>query len=209
MWQRMWDADVAEWAELIILSEFEGIIDCFIEFKGIIDLNQIILKILKKVTDAKDGTEKSQHEKDKIKINKDVNVPRRASKPLAGVALDPMTSKQPNQPESSLETNSAFNASKSKEPIPASSSMLSSGDALSVNGHIAKSVLPLENVAISGVHSGKLESDENGSDVFRPNIDMPLANLWTDPCIAFAIQILTGIPCDTKKISESKMVTLK
>ncbi|KAK8682002.1 hypothetical protein V6N13_054399 [Hibiscus sabdariffa] len=116
----------------------------------------------------------NMHGKSMTKINKDVNVPRRASKPLAGVALDPTpklknsspgnyidrTSKQPNQFKSSLETNSALDASKSKEPIPASSNMLSSGGALSVNGHIAKSVLLLENVAISGVHSGKLESDE-------------------------------------------------
>ncbi|KAK8660264.1 hypothetical protein V6N13_051196 [Hibiscus sabdariffa] len=98
--------------------------------------------------DAKDGTEKSQHGKGKTKINKDFNVPRLASNPLAGVALDPMlklkatrayltsinqssavpdgaknsspgncidrTFKQPNQPESSLETNSALDASKSK-----------------------------------------------------------------------------------------------
>ncbi|KAK8548831.1 hypothetical protein V6N12_061735 [Hibiscus sabdariffa] len=95
------------------------------------------------------------HGKSMTKINKDVNVPRRASKPLAGVALDPTP-----KLKSSLETNSALDASKSKEPIPASSNMLSSGGALSVNGHIAKSVLLLENVAISGVHSGKLESDE-------------------------------------------------
>ncbi|KAK8658285.1 hypothetical protein V6N13_036493 [Hibiscus sabdariffa] len=81
--------------------------------------------------------------------------------------------------------------------------MLSSGDALSVNSHIAKSVLSLENVVISGVHSVKLESDENDSDVPRSDIDMPLADLWTDPCIAFAIQTLTRISCDTKKISES------
>ncbi|KAK8657195.1 hypothetical protein V6N13_035448 [Hibiscus sabdariffa] len=187
--------------------------------------------------DAKDGTEKPQQGKGKTKINKDVNVPRRASKRLAGVALDPTpepkatracrtsinqssavpdgaensspgncidrASKQPNQPKSFLETNSALDACKSKEPIPASSNMLSSGDALSVNCHIAKSVLPLENVATSGVHSGQLESDENASDVPGSDIDMPLADLWTDPCIAFAIQTLTGIPCDTQKISES------
>ncbi|KAK8561283.1 hypothetical protein V6N13_149543 [Hibiscus sabdariffa] len=86
--------------------------------------------------------------------------------------------------------------------------MLSSGDALSVNGHIAKNVLPRENVAISGVHSGKLESDEKGSDVPRSDIDMPLADLWTDTCIAFAIQTLTGIPCDTKKSPSQTMVKL-
>ncbi|KAK8685211.1 hypothetical protein V6N13_041217 [Hibiscus sabdariffa] len=81
--------------------------------------------------------------------------------------------------------------------------MLSSGDAPSVNGHIAKSVLSLKNVVISGVHSGKLESDENDSDVPRSDIDMPLADLWTDSYITFTIQTLTGIPCDNKKISES------
>ncbi|KAK8574509.1 hypothetical protein V6N13_034224 [Hibiscus sabdariffa] len=80
-----------------------------------------------------------------------------------------------------VETNSALDDSKSKEPIPTSSNMLSLGDALSMNGHIAKSVLPLENVAISRVHSGKLESDENASDMPGPDIDMPLAYLWVDP----------------------------
>ncbi|XP_039064896.1 methyl-CpG-binding domain-containing protein 13-like isoform X1 [Hibiscus syriacus] len=187
--------------------------------------------------DAKDRTEKSQQGKGKTKNKKDVSVPRRASKRLAAVALDPTSelkttkaclnminqsnvvhdeaknsspgnridraSKQLNQPKSSLETDCALDASKSKEPIPATSNVLSSGDALTVNGHVGKSVLPLGNVAISGVHSGKLESDENFSDVPGSDIGMPLADLWTDPCIAFAIQTLTGIPCDTPKISES------
>ncbi|KAL4274005.1 hypothetical protein GQ457_13G009940 [Hibiscus cannabinus] len=30
-WQYMWDDDVAKWAELIILSEFKGRIDCFVD----------------------------------------------------------------------------------------------------------------------------------------------------------------------------------
>ncbi|XP_039044568.1 methyl-CpG-binding domain-containing protein 13-like isoform X2 [Hibiscus syriacus] len=198
--------------------------------------------------DAKDRTEKSQLGKGKTKIKKDVNVPRRASKRLAAVALDPTSelkttktcrtsinqksvvpdgaensspgncidraSKQLIQPESSLETNCSLDASKSEEPIPVTSNVLSSGDTLTVNGHVGnletktngdedKSVLPLGNVAISGVHSEKLESDENFSDVPGSDIGMPLADLWTDPCIAFAIQTLIGIPCDTPKISES------
>ncbi|KAK8614877.1 hypothetical protein V6N13_068666 [Hibiscus sabdariffa] len=91
--------------------------------------------------------------------------------PLVTVSIGPPNSQST---ESSLETNSALDASKSTESIPA-----------------------------SRIHSRKLESDENGSDVSRSDIDMPLVDLWTYPCIAFAIQTLTGIPCDTKKISES------
>ncbi|XP_039046485.1 methyl-CpG-binding domain-containing protein 13-like isoform X2 [Hibiscus syriacus] len=187
--------------------------------------------------DRKDETEKTRQGKGKTKIKKDVSVPRRASKRLAGVALDPTpelkatrargssinqtsvpdgaensslgncinrTSKQPDLPDSSLETSCALDASKSKEPIPETSNMLPSGDRLAVNGHVGnletktnvdedKSVLPL----------GKLEGDGNASDVPGSNIDMPLADLWTDPCIAFAIQTLTGIPCDIPNISES------
>ncbi|XP_038994092.1 uncharacterized protein LOC120118010 [Hibiscus syriacus] len=187
--------------------------------------------------DIKDETGKTQQGKGKTKIKKDVNVPRRASKRLAGVALDPTpelkatrargssinqsslpdgakisspgncinrVSKQPDLSCSSLETNCALDASKSKELIRATSNMLSSGDMLAMNGHVGNletktnvdkdnSVLPL----------GKLESDVNASDVQVSYIDMPLADLWTDPCIAFAIQTLTGIPCDTPNISES------
>ncbi|KAK8599494.1 hypothetical protein V6N13_077415 [Hibiscus sabdariffa] len=192
-------------------------------------------------------SEESVHASGKTKIKKDVNVPRRASKRLAGVALDTTpelkttrarrssinqssvpdglensspgnyinrASKQPDLPDSSLETNCALDVSKSKEPTPATSSMLSTRDMLAANGHVGnletktnadedKSVLLLGNTSISGVDSGKLESDENASDVPGSDIDMHLADIWTDPCIAFAIQTLTGIPCDTPNISES------
>ncbi|KAL4283638.1 hypothetical protein GQ457_16G008160 [Hibiscus cannabinus] len=43
-WQYMWDDDKTECVELIILSEFKDIIDCFVEFRDIIDLNQKKLK---------------------------------------------------------------------------------------------------------------------------------------------------------------------
>ncbi|MBA0861745.1 hypothetical protein Goshw_000419 [Gossypium schwendimanii] len=186
-----------------------------------------------------DETEKTQQGRSKTKLKKDVSAPRRASKRLAGVALDPTpeiktrarrssikqlsevldgeensspgnrinrASKQLDLLESSLETSFALDASKSKEPILGTSNTVSSVDMLVVNGHVGnletktnagedKSVLPLG--------SRKLESDDKASGVAESLIDMPIADLWTDPCIAFAIQTLTGIPCDTPTISES------
>lgn len=186
-----------------------------------------------------DETEKTQQGRSKTKLKKQVSAPRRASKRLAGVVLDPTlevktrarqssikqlsevldgeensspgnlinrASKQLDLPESSLETSCALDVSKSKELIPAMSNTVSSVDMLVVNGHVGnletktnagedKSVLPLG--------SREVESDDKASGVPESLIDMPIADLWTDPCIAFAIQTLTGIPCDTPTISES------
>ncbi|XVF12473.1 hypothetical protein REPUB_Repub08aG0121600 [Reevesia pubescens] len=123
-------------------------------------------------------------------------------------------SKQPEQLESALETSCALDASKSKELILAPKNMLSPGDRPKVNGNVGnletktqadedKSVLPMGNAAIRGEHSGNVKSDDKASEVPGSIVDMQLADLWTDPCIAFAIQTLTGIPCDTPKIPES------
>ncbi|XWS48432.1 hypothetical protein CRYUN_Cryun13aG0076200 [Craigia yunnanensis] len=196
-----------------------------------------------------DETEQTQQRRGKTKLKKALNIPRRASKRLAGVALDPTpelkttracrsstkqlsevvpdaaensspdscirrASKQPEQLESALETSCALNVSKSKELILAPNNMLSSGDILTVNGHVGnletntkgdgdKDVLPLVNASIPGVHSGKVVIDDKSSEVPGSLGDMPLADLWTDPCIAFAIQTLTGIPCANQKICES------
>ncbi|XWS61144.1 hypothetical protein CRYUN_Cryun07bG0100100 [Craigia yunnanensis] len=198
---------------------------------------------------TKDETEQTQQRRGKTKHKKPLNIPRRASKRLAGVALDPTlelkttrarrsstkqlsevvpdaaensspgrcirrASKQPEHLEFALETSCAVDVSKSKELILAPNYMLSSGDMLTVNGHVGnletktkgdevKGGFPLVSAAIPGVHSGKVESDDKASEVPGSLVDMPLADLWTDPCIAFAIQTLTGMPCDNPKISES------
>ncbi|XVF53628.1 hypothetical protein PTKIN_Ptkin05aG0113900 [Pterospermum kingtungense] len=198
---------------------------------------------------TKDETEKTQQRRGKTKLEKALNIPRRASKRLAGVALDPTpelkttrarrssttqlsevvpdadensslgsgihrSSKQPDQLESDLKTSCPIDACKSKELIQAPNNMVSPGDMLTVNGHVGnletktkgdedEGVLALENAAIPGAHSGKLKNDDNLSEVPESLVDLPLADLWTDPCIAFAIQTLTGIPCDTPRFSES------
>ncbi|XVE64206.1 hypothetical protein DITRI_Ditri07aG0082900 [Diplodiscus trichospermus] len=194
---------------------------------------------------TKDETEKIQQGRSKTKLKKALNIPRRASKRLAGVALDPTpelkttrarrtsikqlsevvpdaaenscinrASKQPDQLESAFKTSSAPDTSKSKEMIPTANNMFYPGDMLTVNVHIGNlgtktkgdentGALPLGNAANLGVHSGKVESDVKASEMPGSLVDMPLTDLWTDPCIAFAIQTLTGIPCGSPKISDS------
>ncbi|OMO97887.1 Methyl-CpG DNA binding protein [Corchorus olitorius] len=127
----------------------------------------------------------------------------------------PSASKQPDQLQSTLERSLGIDNFKSKERIAAPTNMLSSRDKLTANGHFGnvepktkgdeeKVDFPPGNAANPGVNSGKLETDHTASEMPGSLLDMPLADLWTDPCIAFAIQTLTGVPCDTPKVPESK-----
>ncbi|XWS50545.1 hypothetical protein CRYUN_Cryun12cG0096000 [Craigia yunnanensis] len=238
----------------LILSEAKGSEQIGVkDYKGVHASGNIVGVLLDKQSRengmTKDETAKTQQGRGKTKLKRALNIPRRASKRLAGVALDPTlelkssrahrssikqlsevvpdaaensppdsciyrASKQPDQFESAPETSCVLDASKSKELILAPNNRLSPGYMLTVKGHVGnfetktkgdedKGVLPLGNAVIPGVHSGKVESDDKASEVPGFLVDMPLADLWTDPCIAFAIQTLTGIPCDTPKIFES------
>ncbi|OMO86042.1 Methyl-CpG DNA binding protein [Corchorus capsularis] len=126
----------------------------------------------------------------------------------------PSASKQPDQLQSTPERSLGIDNFKSKERIAAPNNMLSSRDKLTANGHFGiiepktkgdeeKADFPPGNAANPGVNSGKLETDNTASEMPGSLLDMPLADLWTDPCIAFAIQTLTGV-CDTPKVPESK-----
>ncbi|XVF50805.1 hypothetical protein PTKIN_Ptkin04bG0132800 [Pterospermum kingtungense] len=192
-----------------------------------------------------DESQQVQQQRGKTKIKKALNIPRRASKRLAGVALDPTpelkttrarrsstkqlsevvpdaaensspgscirrASKEHEQLESAPETSCASDVSKSKKLILAPNNILSFEDMQTMNAHAGnletktngdKGVLPLASAACPGVQSRKVETDGKASEV--QSLDIPLADLWTDPCIAFAIQTLTGIPCDNPKISET------
>ncbi|GKV04968.1 hypothetical protein SLEP1_g17045 [Rubroshorea leprosula] len=165
-------------------------------------------------------TQKTQLSRVKSKVKKTFDLPRRASKRLAGIALDPT-------PE--LKTNTRASRTAVREPPEvvrgvaegslggiahkdANKSNCSSRNSatrdensgmveIESKGDSSQVVLLQKNQAILDVHSGKVESDDQVNQMPGPPLDLPLADLWADPCIAFAIKTLTGISDDTAKVS--------
>ncbi|KAJ6883017.1 methyl-CpG-binding domain-containing protein 13-like isoform X2 [Populus alba x Populus x berolinensis] len=161
----------------------------------------------------------------------DLNLPRRASKRLAGIPLAPTpelkaatrarraalepsneivasTSEQAScgDPDTELNTKHAFDTSKSTE-IPVDSN--ESKHAIVDVEHAGKAgsgkqgdkkhqydvASPPGNLA-NGEHAGKIETYSTGDEKQGLPFDLPLEELWQDPCIAFAIKTLTGTSVD-------------
>ncbi|KAF2320370.1 hypothetical protein GH714_027313 [Hevea brasiliensis] len=127
----------------------------------------------------------------KCKKKKNLNLPRRASKRLAGLPLDPT-------PELKT-TNRARQA-----PVKQSDDIVVStggGNLVETENEDSKkcehAVLSGgRNLAIGEEHPGMIITDNNADEKPGLPIDLPLGELWQDPCIAFAIKILTGISFD-------------
>ncbi|KAJ6375026.1 hypothetical protein OIU77_000071 [Salix suchowensis] len=161
----------------------------------------------------------------------DLNLPRRASKRLAGIPLAPTpelkattrarraalepsngiiasTSEQAScgDPDTDLNIKHAFDTSKSTEILV--DSYESKRDNVDVE-HAGKEgsgkerdkkrqcdvASPPGNLA-TGEHAGKIETSNTGDEKQGLPFDLPLEELWQDPCIAFAIKTLTGTSVD-------------
>lgn len=216
-----------------------------------------------------DEVKKTQH---RSKRKKELNVPRRASKRLAGIALEPtpelktptrarrtaiqqsskaiVSEGQDPSPgdqvqeasacldkvESEPKANCAFESpilveislESNKSQHPSEHSGVSNGDsgvvvAIGNEGDKRQdctAICPVQNVAVTGASSQKSSNNEisgpsnndgnamsgltdiDANEMSRPSTDLPLADLWTDPCIAFAIKTLTGITFDPPRSSE-------
>ncbi|KAJ6764406.1 hypothetical protein OIU74_023317 [Salix koriyanagi] len=161
----------------------------------------------------------------------DLNLPRRASKRLAGIPLAPTpelkattrarraalepsngiiasTSEQAScgDPDTDLNIKHAFDTSKSTEILV--DSYESKHDNVDVEHagkegsgkerdkkHQCDAASPPGNLA-TGEHAGKIETSNTGDEKQGLPFDLPLQELWQDPCIAFAIKTLTGTSVD-------------
>ncbi|XP_021648495.2 methyl-CpG-binding domain-containing protein 13 isoform X2 [Hevea brasiliensis] len=182
----------------------------------------------------------------KCKKKKNLNLPRRASKRLAGLPLDPTpelktTNRARQAPvkqsddivvstgggsshtELPKSTKCSFESNKSKHPIvhtaapsehvekvesvkrgdekPEHAVVSSIGNLVETENEDSKkcehAVLSAgRNLAIGEEHPGMIITDNNADEKPGLPIDLPLGELWQDPCIAFAIKILTGISFD-------------
>lgn len=185
---------------------------------------------------------------------KNLDLPRRASKRLAGLPLDPTpelkTTNRARQAsvkqsddtvacrgggfshtelatELSKSTECSFQSNKSKHPIGHAAAPREhvgkvetekKGDGkpghavVSPVGNLVKTengdnkkheqaiVSPARNLAITEEHAGMILNDNSADEKSVPPIDLPLGELWQDPCIAFAIKTLTGISFDNSGI---------
>ncbi|CAL0328623.1 unnamed protein product [Lupinus luteus] len=194
---------------------------------------------------TKQGTEKAQSCQRK-RHKKEINLPRRASKRLAGIKVDPIPeiytrsrarrvagkqsgegetitneAKSPNYSPSdaakqinTIKGGSEQCLSDGAENTPKSGQSkhfygkLSTLEKLhegtaeedgSNKGQGCFPFLPQEKHANVKEHVTILESGEKIDEKLDYSLDYPLGELLTDPCIAFAIQTLTGVTFETTK----------
>ncbi|KAF9668329.1 hypothetical protein SADUNF_Sadunf15G0117400 [Salix dunnii] len=174
----------------------------------------------------------------KSKKKNDINLPRRASKRLAGIPLAPTpelkaitrvrraavepsnekiasTSEQAScrDLDTELNTKNAFDTSKSTEMLMVSNEsehgivdMEHAGEAGSGKVGDEKhgfAVVSSLGKLTSAEHGGKIETANNSGEKPGLPFDLPLEELWQDPCIAFAIKTLTGASVDSDSIKVS------
>jgi len=174
----------------------------------------------------------------KSKNKNDINLPRRASKRLAGIPLAPTpelkaitrvrraavepgneiiasTSEQAScgELDTKLNTKNAFDTSKSTEmPVESNESkhgivdMEHAGKAGSGKEGDEKhecAVVSSPGKLTSAEHGGKIETANNSGEKPVLPFNLPLEELWQDPCIAFAIKTLTDAPVDSDSIKVS------
>lgn len=132
-------------------------------------------------------------------VKKTPDLPRRASKRIAGIALDPLPG---------LKSNTRANQTAAKQPdnVVAVAAEESSPEGSADKAKEGKSSSSATRNDVSGKveTESKAESKAESTDDLvnqKPALDSTLADLWSDPCIAFAIKTLTGIADDTPKVS--------
>lgn len=166
----------------------------------------------------------------------DLQMPRRASKRLAGIPLDPApetetpnrarkglvkkssdTVKKAVEDSSSdklgthLEAKSAITLEGTKRPLdskrrkPPTPSVSDPSEDTSNEETVKESHEKPSTVTsppcTESVAEGnkKIKTDNNNDKRTGLPLDLPLGGLWKDPCIAFAIKTLTGVPVDNSE----------
>ena len=199
--------------------------------------------------------EKTQLHMCKSKSKKEYNLPRRASKRLAGLDIDPTpelktsrarrfgkqpgeagdstppssslgslahwASPEPAQLEAGMEAESKFDSSKNTKVVVESiNSKHTSADMTTPGEHAGKIqeenkdekrpkssiVLPVGNLSISEELSGRIGKGNEENEKPDIPVDLPSMDLWSDPCIQFAIKTLTGEGIDRPKSTELSLV---
>ncbi|KAL9324122.1 hypothetical protein ACSQ67_008979 [Phaseolus vulgaris] len=164
-------------------------------------------KQLQESSETRQGTEKvqAQHHQCKNKHKKKINLPRPCSKRLAGIKLDPV----PELKTRNRTRRVAVKQSGEEETITnvdKSPNSLHDGLAKQKLSGNYKECFTFSHVQNNATVEECMRVTETGDNVVAKldyNLDFPLRELLTDPCIAFAIQTLTGLTFETSKNSQT------
>lgn len=172
---------------------------------------------------TKNESKKTRPGMRKSKVKKEINLPRRASKRLAGLEVDPvpelktrMRTRQvavkqsgdgvTNTDLSSIAGNSADGAFQQPDlhkSKPDTKCTVGNSKATDLSNE--SRLFPIDMVTPEK-HIGKVDMlincDNKADGEPELPLELPLGELLTDPCIAFAIKTLTGIAFDSSKSSE-------
>ncbi|KAM7274258.1 hypothetical protein ACFE04_028922 [Oxalis oulophora] len=162
---------------------------------------------------------KNERKRTNTKKTKELSTPRRASKRLARVPLDPKLAVETIcysrrvevKPSGEPELKNTVENCKSTEDFPKSSTSTqlptqSLYTSNSLTEKISDGKLLLGDISTLGCEgNGEIIDKVNEKPKTLPEV--PLPDLWTDPCIAFAIKTLTGASFDNSETTELSTVT--
>ncbi|KAH1233631.1 Methyl-CpG-binding domain-containing protein 13 [Glycine max] len=178
-------------------------------------------KQLQENSETKHGAAKAQAQDHQWqnKHKKEINLPHRASKRLAGIKVGPVPElKTRNRArrvaikQSDKEETIIINVDKSPNSLSGdlAKQKLSGTDTektlevqISDKDKKCFSFSPLENNATVEECARVLENGDKVDAKLDYTLDFPLGELLTDPCIAFAIQTLTGVTFEASKNSQT------
>ncbi|KAF7813268.1 methyl-CpG-binding domain-containing protein 13-like isoform X2 [Senna tora] len=203
---------------------------CLVETNTVPDcINGVSLeKQLPEGTQTTQSTEKDEKGQGKSKHKKGMNLPRRASKRLAGIQIDPVPelttrrrhairhsgggeaiTNEDKSPgsfpdgetkkfialEGGPETKRKFNSPPNKMESPQSDQIKHSYGYLCTPEKLPEKTVEDH----KSEHAKVLENGDKVDAKLDYSLDLPLGELLTDPCIAFAVQTLTGVTFETSK----------
>ncbi|XP_058779200.1 uncharacterized protein LOC131653140 [Vicia villosa] len=138
-------------------------------------------------------------------IESDQQIPRRASKRLAGIKADPLLELKPTRArrdvaKQSGDDKAVINADRSSNSLPIDEPKpLNTVEGSEIMFNVKSTENTMENHATKKECERVLENEDNlDRKLDYPGVsDFPLKEILTDPCIAFAIQTLTGNTFET------------
>ncbi|XP_057477072.1 uncharacterized protein LOC130764773 isoform X1 [Actinidia eriantha] len=144
------------------------------------------------------GNKRMQLGLNKLKNKKKPDLPRRASKRLAGIEVGPILELKTNNPIRrasarrlhEAEASTAGNLRDSAAPEDCAEKRETEANAdEKLEQPIA---LPPENLSIPKEHMVQVETDKKPDEEPGSPLNLSMKDLWMDPCIEFAIKTLTG-----------------
>ncbi|CAJ1952730.1 unnamed protein product [Sphenostylis stenocarpa] len=165
-------------------------------------------KKLQENSETKQGTEnlQVQDHQYKNKHKKEINLPRRSSKRLAGIKVDPVPELQTRSRTRRLTLKQSGEEEESITNVDRTPNSLPDGlekQKLSGKDKEWFTFSPLENNATVEECVRVTDNGDKVDAKLDYNLDFPLRELLTDPCIAFAVQTLTGVTFDIPKSSQT------